>query len=80
MTQYEWLKKNEDLVKFLRRTKIYLLDVDYIPLYEEYEKMVSQGYHSKFIKYHLKAKYGCSIRTIYYVVKRMKESLNNLHN
>lgn len=78
MTQYDWLKANEELVKFLRKTRIYLLDVDYIPLYEEYESMVAQGYQRKFINCHLKKKYNCSVRTIYYIVTRMKETINCL--
>lgn len=71
MRQYEFLKAVESVAKKMRDNGVSASDVEYLAMYEDYERMVAEGHKMTFIFYWLSEQYGVSERTIIRAVKRM---------
>lgn len=75
MRQYEFLKAVESVAKKMRDNGVSASDVEYLAMYEDYERMVAEGHKMTFIFYWLSEQYGVSERTIIRAVKRMGRQL-----
>ena len=71
MRQYEFLKAVESVAKTMQDNGVNAADVEYLSMYEDYERMVAEGHKMTFIFYWLSEQYGVSERTIIRAVKRM---------
>lgn len=71
MRQYEFLKAVESVAKTMRDNGVNAADVEYLSMYEDYERMAAEGHKMTFIFYWLSEQYGVSERTIIRAVKRM---------
>lgn len=71
MRQYEFLKAVESVAKKMFDNGVNAADVEYLSMYEDYERMVAEGHKMTFIFYWLSEQYGVSERTIIRAVKRM---------
>lgn len=75
MRQYEFLKAVESVAKKMLDNGVNAADVEYLSMYEDYERMVAEGHKMTFIFYWLSEQYGVSERTIIRAVKRMGRQL-----
>lgn len=65
------MKAVESVAKTMRDNGVNAADVEYLSMYEDYERMVAEGHKMTFIFYWLSEQYGVSERTIIRAVKRM---------
>ena len=75
MTRYEFLKSNRSLIKLLVDNIIDPKDVEYLPIFEEFNEMRSKKHKVVYIIVHLCEKYGKSERTMYKIIGRMKKKV-----
>lgn len=66
----ELLKLGQNWLDLLQNACISIKDCRFIAMYEEYEKMVSQGEKTTFAVTVLSRKYGISERKVYYLLKK----------
>ena len=78
MTIIEILNLNKDLLKTFQKVGIRLDDVQYIDLFNEYRKMVTDGEKVPYIVATLASKYDVSERKVYDLIKRFKTDCNLL--
>lgn len=75
MKQHELLRIASSMLKAFSDNGIDAGDVKYLPLYEEYIRLKTEGHKVGYIVCYLSEKYGCSEITVYRVVKRMEQEL-----
>lgn len=73
MTIYEMVRMNRLLLEVLDSNGMNVKDVKYLPMYEEYRRMVREGHKMIYIVAFLSEEYGLSEATIYRVVAKMKK-------
>lgn len=78
MTIIEILNLNKDLLKTFQKVGIRLDDVQYIDLFNEFRKMVTDGEKVSYIVATLALKYDVSERKVYDLIKRFKTDCNLL--
>lgn len=75
MTIYDLLKDNLATLRRFHRNGVAVDSIRFIPLFEDWERMVSQGYKKQYIEQVIADKYGYKPRYIRLVVKFMKEQV-----
>ena len=75
MTQYELLKTASSILTMLEANDIDAKDVRYLDLYVEYRRLKDEGHKVGYIAYYLSQQYGCSVATVYRLVKRMERKV-----
>ncbi len=75
MTQYEFLRMAESVLKTLNDNGIDAKDTKYIDMFKEYQRLKSEGHKISYIAYYLGQQYECGIATVYRVVKRMEKEI-----
>lgn len=73
MTIYEMMRMNRFLLEVLDSNGMNVKDVKYLPMYEEYRRLVRDGHKMIYIVAFLSEEYGLSEATIYRVVSKMKK-------
>lgn len=76
MTIFEILKLNRELISRFRHVGIRLEDVDYIDLFVDYKKMVSEGDKVSYAIACLASNYRISERKVYSLIKRFQSDCN----
>lgn len=75
MTIYEALKLNACLLEALKSGGINVGDVEYLSLYEDFEKLNKDGLKSTYITAYLTGQYEVSERTVWRIVKKFRRTL-----
>ena len=74
MTIFESLKLNEKLLLLLSTNGIEIKDINYLPLYEEYQQMKEEGEKVNYIVAKLAEHYDIGERTVWRLVKKFGET------
>lgn len=75
MTIYDLLKDNVAILRRFHKNGVAVDSIRFIPLYEEWESMVTEGLKKQYIEQVLAEKYGYTARYIRLVVKFMREQV-----
>lgn len=75
MTLYEALKINTPYFEHLARLGYKRGDERHISLYEEYCRMMAEGYKTTYVVAEIADRYGVAERTVYNVVKRFSNGV-----
>lgn len=73
MTKYELLLAGKSLLELCAKNGIQPSDVKYLELYQEYNRLKSEGHKNTFITYYLSEQFGVSEISIYRIAKRFAE-------
>lgn len=76
MKVIEILKLGRNFLNLLHDSCIKIEDVCYIPLYDEYKKIVENGGKVTYAVTFLSEKYKISERKVYYIIKKFDKSCN----
>lgn len=76
MTIFEVLKFNRELLHRLRNSGIRLEDADYIDLFVDFNKMISEGDKVSYAVACLASNYHISERKVYSLIKRFQSDCN----
>ena len=71
MTIFESLKLNEQLLSHLCSNRIDVKDINYLPLYEQYQQMKEGGEKVSYIIAILAERYNLGERTVWRVIKKL---------
>lgn len=75
MKAFELLKVNESLLKAMDGLSLSINDVKYIGMFQEYERMMSEGLKKTYIVQTLADKYDIAERTLYRVIDKMMQDV-----
>ena len=70
MKVVEILKLGQIWLKLLQKSCIKIDDLQYLPMYDDYNRLVKKGYKKSYAILHLSEKYGVSERQVYYLLKK----------
>lgn len=76
MKVIEILKLNRDLLKICRDVGIRMDDVQYIELYNDYNRLLANGEKVSYIVAVLAERYAVSERKVYALIKRLRSDCN----
>ena len=72
----EILKLNRELLKICRNIGIRVEDVQYIELYNDYNRLLADGEKVSYIVAVLAERYAVSERKVYTLIKRLRSDCN----
>ena len=75
MTVYEFILLNRYMLDAINNASIELKDIKYICLFEEYNKMLSEGFKMTFSISSLSEKYSVSERQVYRIINKFSKSI-----
>ena len=76
MKVIEILKLNKELLKICRDVGIRVDDVQYIELYNDYNRLLAEGEKVSYTVAILAERYAVSERKVYTLIKRMRSDCN----
>lgn len=71
MKAYELLKVNEGMIRILENHSLLVADIHYIPVIDEYIRLLNDGEKKTYIVQILSDKYGLSERTVYRLIDKL---------
>ncbi len=75
MTIYDLLKDNVAILRRFHKNGVAVDSIRFIPLFEEWTKMLAEGHKKQYIEQVLADRYGYNPRYIRMIVKFMQESV-----
>lgn len=75
MTIYDLLRDNLAILRRFHRNGVAVDSIRFLPLYEDWVRMVDKGLKKQYVEQVLSGKYGYTPRYIRLVVKYMKEQV-----
>ena len=75
MTKYELIKSVASVLVVLAENNINVADYRYVQLFEDYQRLKSEGHKYDYIVYYLSTQYECGETTVWRIVKRLQESV-----
>jgi len=75
MKGIELVKISREVLKALSENDIKLSDVNHIELFNDYEKMLSDGLKVTYIVEHLSDVYNVSVAQVYRILSRFKRTI-----
>lgn len=75
MKVYEFIKMNSFAFKAAKQNKIGLENLDYISMYDDWERLSKEGHKASYISYYLSQQYNISERTFFRIIRRMKSEI-----
>lgn len=75
MTIYDLLKDNLPILRRFHRNGVATDSIRFIPLYEDWQRMLADGYKKQYIESVLSEKYGYTTRYIRMVVTFMRDTV-----
>lgn len=75
MTKYEFIKSVASVLAILAENNINVADYRYVQLFEDYQRLKSEGHKYDYIVYYLSNQYECGETTVWRIVKRLQESV-----
>lgn len=75
MKGIELVKISREVLKALSENDIKLSDVNHIELFNDYEKMLSDGLKVTYIVEHLSDVYNVSVEQVYRILSRFKRTI-----
>lgn len=75
MKVHEIIKEHADTLRTLARAGVAIEDVKYIPLWQAYSRLRSDGLKKTYIVAHLCDEYAVSERTVYRIVRRFTRNV-----
>lgn len=77
MKVHEILRQNADLFRMLARAGVTIEDVQYIPLWHDYQRLRHDGFKVAYIVAYLCDTYEVSERTVYRIVGRFSRDVGS---
>lgn len=78
MKVIELLKIDQLVLRLLQESCVRVDDVRFVELYEEYQRILKEGYKVSYAVTLLAEKYGISERKVYYLIKKFSKDCNFL--
>lgn len=75
MTQYEYIKMAESVLKIAVSKQVKVDDVCHLQMYEDFIRLKAEGLKVTYIVDYLCEQYGVPVATIYRIVKRMSRKI-----
>ena len=75
MKGIEIVKISKEILKVLSENDIRLSDVNHIELFNDYERMLSEGMKVTYIVEHLSDVYNVSVAQVYRILSRFKRTI-----
>ena len=75
MTIYELISENLPILRQLHRNGVSSAYIQYLPIYEEYKRLVADGNKVRWVAQHVADRYGYKERMVRLIVKMMEESI-----
>ena len=75
MTQYEFMKMAESVLRVAVASDMRLQDVKHLRMYEDYLRLKGEGLKVTYIVNYLNEEYDIPIASIYRIIKRMGNKL-----
>ena len=73
MTIYKLIQANLPLMRLMHRNGVSGSYVQYLPIYEDYKRLVAEGNKVRWVAQHIADKYGYTERYVRLIVKMMEE-------
>ena len=75
MTIYDLLKDNLPILRRFHKNGVATDSIRFIPLFEDWQRMTTEGYKKQYVESVLAEKYGYTTRYIRMVVQFMREQV-----
>lgn len=75
MTIYELIQANAPLIRLLHRNGVSGSYIQYLPVVDEYRRLVADGNKVRWVAQHVAEKYGYTERYVRLLVKMMDEQV-----
>lgn len=75
MTIYELISNNLPILRQLHRNGVSGTYVQYLPMYEDYRRLVGEGNKVRWVAQHVAEKYGYTERYVRLIAKMMEEEV-----
>ena len=76
MNAYEFLKTHTGVMEQLQTLPVQPSDVRYLELYNDYQRLTSEGHKKTYILQYLSDEYNVDERTIYRIVKKFSTEVD----
>ena len=75
MIVHELIKLNKRVLEVMSSASVEVNDVKHVPMFEEYQRLDSEGYKRTYIMTYLSDEYNISERQVYRIVKRLTKEV-----
>lgn len=76
MIAYELITLNKGLLQRMEDASLYVGDVKYIPVYQEYLRLTAEGHKKTYIMQYLSDEYNIAERTIYRIIDKFSNKVD----
>lgn len=76
MNAYELLMLNRSILQVMDNVSLDVGDVKYIPVYQDYIRLLQEGHKKTYIMQYLSGKYSIAERTIYRIIDKFSNTVN----
>lgn len=76
MKLIEMMSLQRKSLEILQKHCINIKDVRYVPMYEEYSRLMKEGCKKSYIVAHLSEMYSISERRVYYLISKFESDCN----
>ena len=76
MNAYELLILNRNILQVMDGVSLDVGDVKYIPVYQEYMRLLREGHKKTYIMQYLSDEYSIAERTIYRLIDKFSSTVN----
>lgn len=76
MNAYELLMLNRSILQVMDNVSLDVGDVKYIPVYQDYIRLLQEGYKKTYIMQYLSDEYSIAERTIYRIIDKFSNTVN----
>ena len=73
MTIYQLLHENLPILRKMHRNGVSGSYIQYLPIYEEYKRLIAEGNKVRWVSQHVAEKFGYTERYVRLIVKMMEE-------
>lgn len=76
MNAYELLVLNRNILQVMDNVSLDVGDVKYIPVYQDYIRLLQEGHKKTYIMQYLSDEYSIAERTIYRIIDKFSNRVN----
>ena len=76
MNAYELLMLNRSILQVMDNVSLDVGDVKYIPVYQDYIRLLQAGHKKTYIMQYLSDEYSIAERTIYRIIDKFSNTVN----
>lgn len=76
MKAFELLALNQGILQLMKDASLDISDVKYLPMYQEYIRMMQEGHKKTYIVQYLSDEYEISCRNVYRVIEKFSSDVD----